>query len=78
MTVLLAHGCSVAMLRRTWPWRAGVVAKVLKTRIHVRYGDDVWVYDRDHRKFLVDTKRQICKDRRAAGRAGVSTGRARR
>ncbi len=37
-----------------WPERHGDVIKVLKTRVHVQWLDgEVWVYDREHLKFLV-------------------------
>jgi hypothetical protein len=37
-----------------WPWRLGVVVRVLKTRIKVRYNglDVVWSYDVAHQRFL--------------------------
>ena len=37
-----------------WPWRTGVVIKVCKTRLHVRWLDngEIWKYDKAHMKFL--------------------------
>jgi hypothetical protein len=37
-----------------WPWRLGVVIRVLKTRVHVQWtGGEVWNYDLPHTQFLV-------------------------
>lgn len=45
---------------RWWPWRLGIVLKVLKTRLHVKWlsgynneADRLWIYDIPHSKFLV-------------------------
>ena len=36
-----------------WPWRVGVVSKVLKTGVHVTWSDgEVCRYDKAHLKFL--------------------------
>jgi hypothetical protein len=36
-----------------WSWRAGVVRRVTKTRVHVEWFDgEVWEYDREHVQFL--------------------------
>lgn len=37
---------------RWWPWRVGIVRAVLKTRVKVDYGTEVWTYDRAHMQFL--------------------------
>jgi len=38
---------------RWWPYRYGVVIKVLKTRLRVQWSDgEVWSYDRPHMQFL--------------------------
>jgi hypothetical protein len=38
---------------RWWPYRYGVVIKVLKTRLHVQWSDgEIWKYDQAHTQFL--------------------------
>jgi hypothetical protein len=38
---------------RWWRYRHGVVVKILKTRIHVRWSDgEIWSYDKAHQQFL--------------------------
>ena len=38
---------------RWWPWRAGYVLRVGKTRVRVRWSDGTeWSYDTPHLKFL--------------------------
>ena len=37
---------------RWWPWKVGIVQKVLKTRVRVSFSGEVQTYDAAHQQFL--------------------------